>query len=385
MWLRLALVTSLFCFVSADYESSLAALKAMRWTITQPLGIPGFSEPPQSIAYLKPHKVGSSTVAGVFHRYAARRNLSCFQPGVGHALEREFERFVRLGKQEYAKTLGGEKSFLAAQHIAREGACRLCSPQLMKEWYETILQETPTFLTTFRFPETRVISYIGYFRLPSLSEDSAIKNAIKHYLSMAMKRTSDMPMQIDDFGFYPEKNQLGSKDAVYKQRAHEILQAFPIVLLTESTSESLVYLAVKWNWTLWDIANIPLHIYTPGEKHPRGGKRPSVKNTIHDSDVKKMIDMAVLPDKPLYSLASKRLEEQIASIPMGVFISTLSNYYTMQRLLDDVCRHSPEKTAENNFCRWLTREDTEIDSDTMSSGKSFVGHASSVSFPGIDY
>lgn len=212
-------------------------------------------------------------------------------------------------------------------------------------------------------------------------------------------RTIKAPLQMDGFGFGPAAH--AAPPSSWEQVADTVLAHYPVMLVSDRMAESAVMLAVRFNWTLWDMAALRTH-----DSHRAGGMSrwdgklvvPVDKATL-SPQLRASLTRVVAPDRPLYAKASARLDAFLARLPPAHLTHVLDTYDLMQAALGGLCHALPpdldpadpgldRRWADaKRFCAWLEMPDSEADQAPISDGakgKPSAGYAVPVPLPGID-
>lgn len=212
--------------------------------------------PHKSVAFLKTHKTGSSTLTNILNRYADLRELSIALPR---------EHLYRFGWPGYFNwrnvdmfRLNGQPAHILCNHA------RYNRPAM-----DIVMRSDTKYITILRDPVNQFESTFNYmelyhdFNLPKFPNPMEVflKNPYGHLQNLT-KRVKSLPESINlvrngmffDLGF---SSLMGSrKDSELRNAIANIEKEFSLVLIMEYFDESLVLLKREFCWDLDDVIYI---------------------------------------------------------------------------------------------------------------------------------
>ncbi|KAL4223359.1 galactose-3-O-sulfotransferase 1 [Mactra antiquata] len=294
-----------------------------------------------SIAFLKVHKAGSTTMQNLFFRFGIRHNLNVLLPKTGNYMFNMSEAIPLKPPNVY--------SIFA------------CHTRYSKSFYDTLFPTSSLKIGIVRKPVDRIISAAYYYRdvfndpyLKRIPQANFIHNLIgqqEKYDTSYFSRTKNT--MANDFGF---RKGIQATDTEAIQSYLESLNSdFLLVMVVEKFDESLVMMKRLLSWSFLDI----IYLKTNSHQH-----KPVVLNKEEEDNVRKVnfLDFAI------YEYFTEIFDKKLQSMEddfggeVTFFRKILSKVFTFcsdKNVKDDTKLFINESRWDDEFnvlgveCRWM--------------------------------
>ena len=263
------------------FEAFKSALQQMPSEFRRNFSLPRV----KNIAFLKTHKTGSTTLASILYRYAARHHARMYLKGLGTVLPTfEISNHLRmLSDKEKASTIEEAHDDLDDPPIheivlnsgnntknnSNASSASFCPPGFPEVVYDMSLQHTSA-LRPLHVPFRDLVKFYNSI-IPDANIISIIREPISHAISYACYFYA--PKTLEEFERVVEFNLTQSSMSwdfgVWNiTRAYDFLandsNLFAFMCLTEEFDECLIMMRRLFNWDLLDITYLRLLANTEG-------------------------------------------------------------------------------------------------------------------------
>jgi hypothetical protein len=190
-----------------------------------------------NVAFFKTHKTGSSTLASVLYRFAARHRLKIFQ-GItnGPILPAQVFNYFDTRPNYFRK----DSFNIVFQHLSGRGIDFTGNMTKILQFYDHILKE-PLKMSILRDPISQTLSWICYYFIPQNLQ------AVEYFLEHGIEGN----IQCAEFGI---KN-IAQLEAFLQDEYN----VFRLMCLSDRFDECMVMMRRKMNWDMLDITHLAVN------------------------------------------------------------------------------------------------------------------------------